>query len=272
MDFRHPVEFIGPHLIALAQRFGALRGKAAVINPVMNSLARQGLVLHLGPTDAPGGNHLLAVPFTGLRRPKPMPVCLAQTEHHMRMMIAGIISLLRLRFMDSNIGHHAMLHTMLGHKPPHQLKPLLIIQLVRQSDVELTCELGILAPLDRLHLVPERRPILHPVRGIIRYHDLLMGHPASAAVVVRHPCPFILKPLSGTVGSRRDTAATGSASDHLSGQMVAWHSSSFVTFGHLCCEAMYKCALTGFNHHTISQRIDQNLPTALCSIRLIHNR
>ncbi len=91
----------------------------------------------------------------------------------------------------------------------HEASAFLGGQLVRQGDLVLAGDLGVLAPLGRLDGVPQRGAILGPGR-CVRRHDEARRDPGAALVVVDHAGAFVGDEAGGAVrGSRGGAASSG---------------------------------------------------------------
>ena len=80
----------------------------------------------------------------------------------------------------ANVGHHPGGHELGPDEVADQLAALLGRQFDRQRDHDLAGDLGVLAPLGRLDLVPEAGAVMHPGRRILRSQDLRAVHAAAA--------------------------------------------------------------------------------------------
>ncbi len=79
-----------------------------------------------------------------------------------------------------DIGDHAGGNELVVAAAADQLAALLGRQFDRQRDHDLAGDLGVLAPLGRLDLVPEAGAVMHPGRRILRSQDLRAVHAAAA--------------------------------------------------------------------------------------------
>ena len=71
-------------------------------------------------------------------------------------MVERVIPFLNHRLMDGEICDHAPAYELLCDEAPNELQPLIRRQFMRQSHVELSCELGIHALFAGLNGVPQR--------------------------------------------------------------------------------------------------------------------
>ncbi|MNE52235.1 hypothetical protein D3C80_1468990 [compost metagenome] len=121
------------------------------------------------------------------------------------------------------VGDHAVCRDMTLDEIPDQRNVLLGRQLDWQGYGDILGELCVGPLLECLHLVPEgfggpgdgtvshHRP--HPIRGIMRDHELLMQETLLASVVDRPCFPLEIHFRAVPVGRRQHGAAAGAAGD-----------------------------------------------------------
>ena len=108
------------------------------------------------------------------------------------MVITRIVTLLGDRDMDRNIRNHSQGYELLQNKRAHQSKPLPVIQLVRQCNIDLARKLSIAPYLHSLNPVPKNLSIEQPGSTPIWRKDLCVKHTASPAKVGYSPLALIL--------------------------------------------------------------------------------
>ncbi len=183
--------------------------------------------------------------------------------------------------MQRKVRHHAAAHELLAHEVLHQRATLLGGQLMRQRSVDLARQLGIDAGLHFLHRGPQLLAVGQPGRRVLGHHDLAMGHPLAAAVVVGLAAALVAQFLAGPVGRRghgivrpllrrpvqvlaalappqhlgrevidrqRRLPSTPVASRRHLRRLPATPPVGWVAAAHLCRAAMYKCAITNLDH------------------------
>jgi hypothetical protein len=86
--------------------------------------------------------------------------------------------------VDREVCNHAPRHALLLDKTPDQNETFGWGQFHGESQVKLTCELGVFLFLSRFYGVPELLPLAHPGRYIRWSHDLASGHTLFALIPV----------------------------------------------------------------------------------------
>lgn len=84
------------------------------------------------------------------------------------------------RRMDRQIGNHAPRHELLDDERTHKGPPLIGRQLVRQGEIDLARQLGVLTLLHRPGVVPELLAVSQPWGCAVRQQDLVV-HDATTA-------------------------------------------------------------------------------------------
>ena len=170
----------------------------------------RGEALRQEPLVLPLQKRLLSQPF-GRHHPR--------RHHHMRMMVADVTRLVRR--MDRKIHRRPVTGRQLPRKVPAELQTLFARQLVRQGDLEFPRHTRVLALLGELGGIPQRRPVLRPIRRhTVRKHDLRILHPFFPGEVMRQAIAFVGQPFGGAIGGRGDGAATARPRDHLAAEMI----------------------------------------------------
>ena len=97
--------------------------------------------------------------------------------------------------------------------------PSLARQLLRDRDLVVAGDAGVLPLLGRLGRIPECRAVLRPGGGTGRHEDLGVHDVALARVVVHFSGPLIDDELTGAIGRGGCRGATGGAGYRLDGEM-----------------------------------------------------
>jgi hypothetical protein len=94
---------------------------------------------------------------------------------------------------------------------------------MRKGEIDFTGELGILAALQPLDLIPQSSAFFQEGRRTGWQQNLRKGDAAASAVVVHLAGAFIPKLLAGTVGRGSDGRLSFGSADDLNREMVARH-------------------------------------------------
>ena len=143
----------------------------------------------LGPGRSPVGEKVGAVPVTDLAA-EPFGTGFAHRQHHMGV---GLGLAVRAHVpMDVEVGDHAVIDEPALHEVPRQGDPLGLIQLSRDRELDLAGELGVLAFLDALDLIPERLAILPALGRASRRHHLGVDDAGLVGEIVVPSEPLIV--------------------------------------------------------------------------------
>ncbi len=194
-----PLVAIALSRIGPLKRFLALRLQRAVIHPLVDVAALKGLVDVIGPGRAPVHQQLLGVPVAVLGT-EPLGANLASGQHDMRMMVPLIP--FTPRGVQGDVSDHPAGDELRLNEPAHQIAVLFWRQLGGQGHAHLAADLRILASLDSLDGVPQRRAIPRPVRGMLRGEDFGVKDAILAGVVVHLAGARITHTLGGAVRAR----------------------------------------------------------------------
>ena len=141
----------------------------------------------------------------------------------MRVDIALVFSTAGTRDMDGQVGDHAALHELLNHILSDQSQLLFAAQLVGQGDVDLPCQLGVIAHFGALNGIPQRLPV-----GQLRMRegweeDFRVINAAALTVTMHFTRSIILEILSGPIGCCPNRRPSVFPSDDLHGPVVGRH-------------------------------------------------
>lgn len=223
----HAVQHDRPRPVSGPLGFLPLHRKAAVIDAGGEAVTPQKLVLPSGKFSPPTLQQVVGVPFPRLGPVEALRGRLAQRKQHMGMMIARVVTALPDRRVNGEIRHHTPTDELLGHKAAHQLKALLVSQLMRQRHIDFAGELGVAALLAGLDVRPQLFAVLHPRRRGRRRHHLGMGHAALFAVIVNRAGAPVLQPRGRPVRGRRHHRVACAAFHDLCGQVITRQNSPF---------------------------------------------
>ena len=190
IEFGEPrVNMIGPRLTPMAQQLGAIP------------------VAHLGTKL---GGFVIA------------DLNLAHRQHDMRVRPRQPV---RAHIpMDIEIGDHPALDELGLHEVAGQFDALLPGHLARDRELDFAGELGILANLHRLDIIPELFSISPLFRRAFGEQHFAVNDARLVREVVGTAEPLIVEPIGGAIGRGRDRAAAGGARDDFCGKMVDRHS------------------------------------------------
>lgn len=118
-------------------------------------------------------------------------------------MVVRIVSLFRHRVMDGEVSGHAARHKLLLHKPAHQLQPFLLVELMRQGHGDLPRHLRVLTVFHSFGVIPERLPVLHPVRRALGQQNFRVPDTFAATEVLVLLQPHVPQFLSRAIRCSR---------------------------------------------------------------------
>ena len=193
---------------------------AAVVHPLLMPMLGQGLVDPHRQRFPPVVQEIGIIPGA-LLRPEPRLAHAPHRQQHMRMRPRQAVRAHRLVHVE--IRDHPAGHELLLHVGPHQLDVVGIRELARQRQLDLARQLRVLAPLERLDLVPQQLAIGEPVRCPRRQEHRRVDHARLARVVERHPAAGIHQPPARAVGRRRHRTPARAAADDLRREMEHRH-------------------------------------------------
>nr|WP_288960919.1 hypothetical protein [uncultured Sulfitobacter sp.] len=127
--------------------------QAAVIDPIRAACDFEGRVLCLRPAFTPVLQESLVIPAPILVLG---PLIAVETTHGAENVSMSVSRSTRhwLRIMDANIGNHASRYQLILRPGQCEASRFVICHLVRQSDLDLSSKLAVLAPLDPFYSVP----------------------------------------------------------------------------------------------------------------------
>jgi len=165
----------------------------------------------------------------------------------MGVYVARIVAFLGDGMVDRDIGDHTPRNELLGHEAAQQPNPLSVRKLMWQRQIDFAGKLGVDPLLHRLDGIPEPLSVRQPRRTTLRKQDFGMGH-APPTAIVRHPTILpVAEPNAGPIGRRRNRRTPFGSSDDLHREMIRRDGTVFPSsrpgWSHLCCAAMYKCAI-----------------------------
>jgi hypothetical protein len=197
---------------------------AAVIDPRLVPVSLQMTVRKMRPLLPPLAK-LRLVELPVLRRRKPLWPKRAPRHHDVRMMVPLVAVLVRR--MDRDIDGVAFPNEGLPRKILHKPFALLLGQLVRKRNLDLPCELRVLASLCPLRTVPKLPTIFRPVRRALRRKHSLEDDPLGARAILLHLSRLVIdQPRARPIGRRRNRALPFSSADDLGGQVKDGHASN----------------------------------------------
>ena len=201
-------------VVAAALDLEATRDVAAMVDPRLEPTRRQPLVdVHrqlLTPLLDQGRG--IPVPYLG---PEPLGPDRAQRQQHMGVDLGPGAVRHGLAAMHVEIGHHAAVDEQLLHDGPGELDVLRLRQLVRQRELDVTGQLGVLAPLCRLDRVPQTLPVGELVRCPRRQQDRRVQEVGLVLEVVAPVAPRVVQPGRGPIGGGRHDRLAARARDDL---------------------------------------------------------
>ena len=178
------------------------------------------------PALAPCLDQFGAVPVAHLLA-EPVFAYLAHGEHDMGMRLGETV---RAHIpMDIEVGDHAAIHELGPHKVPGKLDTLLLVQFVRDRELDLARELRVLAQFGCLDLVPQGRAVAEPFGRTLGQHHFGMDDTRLVGEVVRTIQSIIVEPLGGTVGGGGHRARSRAARNDFCREMVDRHDGNPVT-------------------------------------------
>ncbi len=124
------------------------------------TLAVQMLIGEIGPMLAPRFKQFDPVPL-GHLEPEALLADLAHGQHHVGVRIIFLPMYVEVR-------HHPVCHEFPLHELSGQCDAFRLAKLLRDGELDLARDLGVLALLAGFDRVPERLPIMHPSRRICR--------------------------------------------------------------------------------------------------------
>jgi hypothetical protein len=141
-----------PNLV-LRLQFDPLRRKRPVIDRYIVPQRQQPFVAQLRPPLPPRPQQAHVIPVA-LLLAEPVALDRAHRQHDMRVRFDLAVWIARP--MHVEVGNHPARHELLAHEILRQSDSFGLRQLARQGELDLPCQHRVLAPLDRLHLVPQR--------------------------------------------------------------------------------------------------------------------
>jgi hypothetical protein len=206
--------------LMLRLQLDALRLKRPVIHLGVDPQLRQPLVHMAGPALAPVAQKLGAIPVADLLA-EAFGTRFAHRQHDVGVRLGQAV---RPHVpMHIEVRDHPSIDELGLHKIPRQLHALRLVHLSWYRELDLSGELGVLALLAKLDLVPQGLAVLPALGRTLRGHDLRMHHAALVGEVVATSKPLVLQARRRTIGRRRDGAGPVGAADHLGAEVVDGH-------------------------------------------------
>ena len=173
--------------LVLRLQVDPLRLQRPVIDPRIDVEFGQARVHMLRPALAPVGQKVGAIPLADLLPERPLPVRfhLTHRQHDVGVRLGQAV---RPDVpMHIEIGDHPAIDELLLHEVPRQLDALRLAHLSWYRELDLTGELGVLADLAGLDLVPQHLAVLPALGRTFRGHDLGVNDAGLVREVVRPP-------------------------------------------------------------------------------------
>ena len=178
-------------LVAAALDLETTGGVAAMVDPGAEPACGELLVDAHGQLLAPLLHQGRGVPgpLLGPEAGGPDP---AQRQEDVGMDLGAAAVRHGLAAVHVEIGDHAPVDEQLLHEGPGQLDVLGIRELVRQREFHIAGKLGVLAPLPRLHVVPQPLPVGERVRSPRRQQDRRVQEVGLVLEVVGPAAPVVV--------------------------------------------------------------------------------
>lgn len=94
---------------------------------------------------------------------------------------------------------------------------------MREREIDFAGELGVLAPLQSLNLIPQPLAVLQKLRCAGRQQDIGENDAAPSAVLMKLSGAFVAKALACAIGCCGNSRLSSGPADDLNREMIARH-------------------------------------------------